>query len=120
MTADAFDLRHTCCRKSDDISVDDIVHLDKAEVDEIRDEERLLLRDFEILVAEVIAEFDEIGLSIMDFLQGPWYKRMLETLSRLDPYDEEYAKRAQSMGLRLEISENVLDRVSLLVGSRAE
>ncbi|KAJ5604459.1 hypothetical protein N7510_009613 [Penicillium lagena] len=120
MTFDALDLRHTCCRKGDSLHEDSILYLEETEIDEIRDEEHLLLEDFERLFAELSAKFEKSGLLIMEFLQGPWYQRMVEFLSQLDPYDEEYAKGHRSIGLKVEITESIPDRVSLLVGSKVE
>ncbi|KAA8651634.1 hypothetical protein EYZ11_004882 [Aspergillus tanneri] len=118
MTFDALDLKHTCCRRSDSMTRDDtIVYLEEVEVDEIRDEEQLLLEDFERLCTELTAEHVELCLPIMEFLQVPWHKRILEYLSHLDPYDEEHVRETRGIGLNIEIGERVPDRVSLLVGS---
>ncbi|KAJ5805276.1 hypothetical protein N7474_011163 [Penicillium riverlandense] len=120
MTFDALDLRHTCCRKGDGLHDDSIVCVEETEVEEIRDEEHLLLEDYERLLAELSADFEKSGLLIMEFLQGHWYQRMVEFLSRLDPYDEEYARGHRSLGLKVEIRESIPDRVSLLVGSKVK
>ncbi|KAL4897053.1 hypothetical protein BDV59DRAFT_169682 [Aspergillus ambiguus] len=120
MTFDALDLRHTCCRKGDCYTDDTLECLDEAEVLEIRDEEQGLLEDFELLVTELTEKFEKGSLAIMDFLQGPWYRDVVEYISHLDPYDEEHVKGTRGMGLNLEIAGSMLNRTSLLVGSRIE
>jgi hypothetical protein len=118
MTFDALDLRHTCCRDRNFEEM--LVRPDEDEVHEIRDEEQRLLEGFERLVAELTRKFENSSLAIMDFLQGPWYRDVVEYLSHLDPCDEEHVKETQGIGLNLEIAGGVLDRTSLLVGSRIE
>lgn len=116
MTFDALDLRHTCCRDS---NFDQTLKCpDEDEVHEIRDEEQKLLEDFERLVADLTEKFENSGLPIMDFLQGPWYQDVVEYLSHLDPCDEEHVKETQGIGMNLEVAWGVPDRTSLLVGSR--
>jgi hypothetical protein len=116
MTFDALDLRHTCCR---DNNFEQMLKCpDEDEVHEIRDEEKRLLEDFERLVAELTKKFENSSLSIMEFLQGPWYQDVVEYLSHLDPCDEEHVKETQGIGLNLEVAWGVPDRTSLLVGSR--
>lgn len=117
LTFDALDLKHTCCRKSNNLMDDKIAYMDKAEVEEIRDEESLLLAEFEDLLNDLVAEFERLCFPIMEFLQGPWNQRVIEHINRLDSYDELHVREVQEIGLNLQVAENVSERVSLMLGS---
>ncbi|KAJ5370080.1 uncharacterized protein N7496_006172 [Penicillium cataractarum] len=118
LTFDALGLRHVCCVEE---SVGPWYYLklqdrDRQEVEEILDEERLGLEDLEMLVTEFEAKFDELGLPIMDFLQGCWYSRMASFLLERDPYDQEHVLESRKLGVELKAEDWVLpNRVSLLI-----
>jgi hypothetical protein len=121
-TFDALSLTHVCCvEESVDFFFFKLVQRDKKEVEEILEEGELGLRDLERLVAKFNDKFDELGLPMMDFLQGHWYSRMIEFLSERDPYDEEHHVELGKIGVKLEAEEWVLpDRVSLLIQPNVE
>lgn len=116
-TFDALGLRHVFYITHHD--PDGVLRLckrDRQEVDEILDEDRLGVEALETLVAEFDAKFDELGLPIMDFMQGFWYTRMIEYLSARDPYDQEHVVQSRKLGVELEPEPWVVpDRVSLLI-----
>ncbi|CAI7673753.1 unnamed protein product [Penicillium pancosmium] len=118
VTFDALDLTHTCCRKSDTFVDDRLQYMDKTEVDEIRDEESLLLKEFEALLDDLVAEFLRLDLPIMEFLQGPWYRMILGQINRLGTYDEIHMSEVQGIGLKLQATDAVSGKVSLMLGSK--
>jgi hypothetical protein len=113
-TFDALCLRHTCCMvHHGDFRLQ---HRDRPEVEEILDEDRLRLEALDRLVTEFDDKFDELGLPIMEFLQGYWHTRMIEYLSERDPYDQEHVVESRKLGVELEPEPWVVpDRVSLLI-----
>ncbi|KAJ5099022.1 hypothetical protein N7532_006023 [Penicillium argentinense] len=119
LTFDALDLGHTCCRKADYVH-NIIEYIDGKEVEEIREEESLLLDDFESLLDWIIVQFMEMGVPLLEFLQGSWYKLVVAHISHLDHHDEEHAMGVQELGFKLRVVENVPERVSLMLGSRIE
>ncbi|KAJ5995488.1 hypothetical protein N7481_002465 [Penicillium waksmanii] len=118
ITFDALDLTHTCCRKSDTFADDRLQYMEKAEVDEIRDEESLLLEEFESLLDDLVAEFQRLGLPIIEFLQGPWYRMVLGHINRLGTYDEIHMSEVRGIGLKLQATDDVSGKVSLMLGSK--
>ncbi|OQE07678.1 hypothetical protein PENVUL_c012G08758 [Penicillium vulpinum] len=75
--------------------------------------------ELEKLLDELKIKFDDLGLSVMEFLEGYWYTRMIDVLSQRDPYDEEYSIELRRIGVDLELDEgDVHDRASLLIGLR--
>lgn len=117
ITFDALDLTHTCCCKSDTFADGRLQYMGKAEVEEIRDEESLLLKEFEDLLGDITAEFQRLGLPIMQFLQGPWYNLVSGHISRLGPYDEIHMSEVRGIGLKLQATDLVAKKVSLMLGS---
>lgn len=127
LTFHALDLKHTCCinHQNDSYPCGDfkLKSRDEDEIEEILDEERLRLKDLEQLMNEFEAKFDELGLPIMDFLDGYWHTRMMSFLSERDPYDEEHVMGARRIGVKLEVEEEpfFLDNVCLrLFGSKVK
>lgn len=118
VTFDALDLTHTCCRKSDTFADDRLQYMDKAEVDEIRDEESLLIKEFESLLDDLVAEFRRLGVPIMEFLQGPWYRMVLGHINRLGIYDQIHMSEVRGIGLKLQATDAVSGKVSLMLGSK--
>lgn len=69
-----------------------------------------------MLVTEFEDKFDELGLPILDFLQGFWYSRMISFLSERDSYDQEHVLESRKLGVELKAEDWVLpNRVSLLI-----
>lgn len=121
LTFDALDLKHSCC-------IDDHPFLfyrmkfesrEEEEIAEIIDEEKSRIIELETLLDELKIKFDELGLPVMEFLEGYWHTRMIEVLSQRDPYDEEHIIESRRIGVSLEPDECIVpDRVSLLLGSK--
>ncbi|KAJ5159911.1 uncharacterized protein N7482_006915 [Penicillium canariense] len=127
LTFDALGLKHTCC-----IEIDGVVGLldrrdatemqgrDHGEITEILEEDAQTIEKHKQLVIDFEAKFDELGLSILEFLEGYWHTHMVEYLLGGDPYNEDHDVGARSMGVFLQAEENVLDRVSLLIGAQVK
>lgn len=122
-TFDALGLRHVCCVKERDRfwHMAKLRERDRGEVEEILDEERLGLEDLESLVVEFNDKFDEMGVPIMEFLQGYWLVRIRFFLLERDPYDEEHAVESRKLGVKLEAEQRCLPyRVSLFIQPKLE
>lgn len=119
LTFDALGLTHTCCTE---------IYLgvpkerrDETEVGRITDDQHFLVEEFEELMEEMESKFDEFGLPLEEFLDGYWYDRVIEHLSRRDRYDEKHVTEARKMGIFLEVEEFCIpDRVSLQFRSRVQ
>ncbi|KAE8373037.1 hypothetical protein BDV26DRAFT_297293 [Aspergillus bertholletiae] len=110
LTFQELGLRHTC-RKSH-FSEWSEPWLSDEEIAEIHEEERLLLEDLEVLVAEFEHRYLELNLPLLDFLQGNWGTRMKEVLfKRRDP-NLEIVKEAKQIGIAL--NWEPIDHVQLL------
>ncbi|CAI7568372.1 unnamed protein product [Penicillium crustosum] len=120
LTFDALGLKHSCCIKNHDYSVFfKFESREEEEIREILDEEKLRIIELEKLLDELKIKFDELGLPVMEFLDGYWHTRMIEVLSHRDPYDEEHIIESRRVGVSLEPDECLVsDRVSLLLGSK--
>lgn len=127
LTFDVLGLTHTCCTE--------IYHgepgplgpcvpeerRDETEVGRIADDQHSLVEEFEELMEEMESRFDELGLPLEEFLDGYWYDRVIEHLSRRDRYDEKHVTEARKMGIFLEVEEFCIpDRVSLQFRSRVQ
>jgi hypothetical protein len=122
-TFDALGLRHVCCVEEggEFRHMAKLQERDRAEVEEILDEERLGLEDLESLVAEFNDKFDEMGIPIMEFLQGYWLGRINLFLLERDPYDEEHTVESRKLGVKLEAEQRGLPyMVSLLIRPKLE
>ena len=87
---------------------------DETEVGSIADDQHSLVEEFEELMEEMESKLDELSLPLEEFLDGYWYDRVIEHLSRRDRYDEEHVTEARKMGIFLEPEEFCIpDRVSL-------
>lgn len=102
LTFDGLGLRHTCCTEVDDhwFGVNKSVR-DECELHEIRAEQKLDIERYEILVSEFKAQFDALGLPLMDFLQSIWYERMIKFLSECDPCDSVHQEETAKLGIFL-------------------
>ncbi|KAL3469152.1 hypothetical protein BJX99DRAFT_265471 [Aspergillus californicus] len=123
LTFDALGLTHTCCHITDPANGPPVVIEDreKEEAQEIRDEEKHILKRFETLLNELYSKFDESNIPIVDFLQQVWYPQVMDFLSHQDRYDEEHFEEAARLGVHLELEKpTVPNRVSLMIGSRIQ
>lgn len=120
LTFDALGLKHSCCIKSTYFfGCFKFESREEEEIREILDEEKSGIIELEKLLDELKIKFDELGLPVMEFLEGYWHTRMIEVLSHRDPYDEEHIMESRRIGITLEPDECVVpDRVSLLLGSK--
>lgn len=116
-TFDALSLTHTCCTGLSPNFPHRSKSKDKSEIDDILEEERERLKDLESLVSELEAKFEELGLPVLEFLEGYWHSCMIQFLSKLDPYNEEHHKEARKLGVVLEVDERPVPyRLSLVIG----
>ena len=120
LTFDALGLKHSCCiEKYYIFNRFKFESREEEEIREILDEEKLRIIELEKLLDELKIKFDELGLPVMEFLDGYWHTRMIEVLSHRDPYDEEHIIESRRVGVSLEPDECLVsDRVSLLLGSK--
>ena len=117
-TFHALDLNHACCIEAHASVCLKLRSREEEEIEEIIDEQKLRLIDFEKLVIEFQAKFDELALPMIEFLEGYWYNRMIEYLRQRDRYDEGHAIGSRSIGVNLQQEEEFsLTGVLLLVGS---
>lgn len=114
LTFDGLRLSHTCCIELGYSRPWDYVR-DESDLQEIREEQRIDLERFEKLVSEFDAQFDVMGLPLMDFLQKIWYERMIKFLSERDKYDAEHAKQTRELGISLEVDEIQIPLVVQLI-----
>ncbi|KAJ5222921.1 uncharacterized protein N7469_009161 [Penicillium citrinum] len=114
LTFDGLSLSHTCCIELRYRIPWDYVR-DESDLQEIREEQRIDLERFENLVSEFDAQFDVMGLPLMDFLQKIWYERMIKFLSERDKYDAEHAKQTRELGISLEVDEIQIPLVVQLI-----
>ncbi|CAG7958813.1 unnamed protein product [Penicillium olsonii] len=101
LTFDALDLKHACCIETGFDLYPKPKSREEEEIEEIIDEQKLRLIDFEKLVIEFQAKFDEIALPIIEFLEGYWYNRMVEYLRQRDSYDEKHFIGSKRIGVNL-------------------
>ncbi|GLI72709.1 hypothetical protein PoHVEF18_000890 [Penicillium ochrochloron] len=122
LTFDGLGLKHTCCIEIDtkDRETNEMRCRDEEEIAEIWQENRPVIETLEILVSEFEAKFDELGLSLVGFLEGYWHTRMTEHLLERDPYNEEHDQGARRIGVILQAEESKLDRVPLLIGAQVK
>ncbi|KAL2706187.1 hypothetical protein AAEP93_001437 [Penicillium crustosum] len=117
LTFDALGLTHTCCTEIYSQPLGPGVpeeRRDETEVGSIADDQHSLVEEFEELMEEMESKLDELSLPLEEFLDGYWYDRVIEHLSRRDRYDEEHVTEARKMGIFLEPEEFCIpDRVSL-------
>ncbi|KAL4882641.1 hypothetical protein BJY04DRAFT_217137 [Aspergillus karnatakaensis] len=86
LTFEILDLTHTCCEAYwcwPDVSFQYVQRIyiddfDQEEADEIHDEEREYIQEFEILLEELLVKHDELGLPLWDYIQEYWCDRMKE------------------------------------------
>lgn len=122
LTFDALGLKHTCCIELGGVfgslkrkSADEMEGRDDEEIGEIRQESRNDIAFLEKLMLEFEATFDELGLPLIEFLEGYWHTRMVQHVLERDPYDEKHDREARSIGVILQAEEADFDRVSLLI-----
>lgn len=96
-TFEALGLTHTCCK----IDVWDTMPTlnDSVDCEEIRDEERLLIRKLDSLVEEFQEKRTELGESVSDFLKGYWKTRMEEIEVEEEPLDDEDIAKIRDVGV---------------------
>jgi hypothetical protein len=124
LTFDALGLNHTCCSELGGVfgslkrkSADEMEGRDEGEIGEIQQESRNGVEFLEELMLEFEATFDELGLPLIEFLEGYWHTRMAQHLLECDPYNENHDREARSIGVVLQAEEAELDTVSLLIGA---
>lgn len=122
LTFDGLGLKHTCCIEIEtkDRETNEMRCRDEEEITEIRQENGSVIETLEILVSEFEAKFVELGLPLIEFLEGYWHTRMIEHLLERDPYNEEHDRGARSIGVILQAEESELDRVPLLIGAQVK
>lgn len=120
LTFDALGLKHSCCLEKHTFFRDfKFEGREEEEIREILDEEKSRIIELETLLDELKIKFDELGLPVMEFLEGYWHTRVIEVLSHRDPYDEDHIMESRGIGVTLEPDECVVpDRLSLLLGSK--
>jgi hypothetical protein len=97
LTFDAVDIRHTCCTWH----WNGCIHVrDEEEVEEIREEDRFRLQLLEELVTEFVTKYAELGVGLMEFLEGYCTERVKKELSQ--PVDEEEIRRIEAIGVILD------------------
>ncbi|CAI7658879.1 unnamed protein product [Penicillium crustosum] len=118
-TFDALSLTHICCTGISPNFPHRSKSKDKSEIDDILEEEEERLKDLERLVSELEAKFEELGLPVLEFLEGYWHSYMIQFLSKLDPYNEEHHKEVRKLGVVLEVDERPVPyRLSLVIGAQ--
>ncbi|KAK4870013.1 hypothetical protein LT330_005737 [Penicillium expansum] len=126
LTFDALGLTHTCCTELNSFEIRYLPFQayrgrDETEIDRILDDQHLLLKEFEELMEEMERKLDELDLPLEEFLDGYWYGRVIEYLSRRDQYNEVHVTEARMMGVFLEAEEFCIpDRVSLRFRPRVQ
>jgi hypothetical protein len=73
-------LTHTCCRFSWNVNGIEDVPFDGEEAAEIQDEERLLFVDFEGLFEDIIREYDQLRIPLLEYIRTRWCRRVREYL----------------------------------------
>ena len=73
-------LTHTCCRFDErgDRIIDFL--FEEEEAAEIQDEERLLLIDFEGLLEDIMREYDQLNIPLLEYIRTSWCHRVREYL----------------------------------------
>jgi hypothetical protein len=104
LTFDGLSLSHTCCTELRSFPPWKHVR-DESDLQEIREEQKVPLERFEKLLSEFDAQFDALGLPLMDFLQEIWYERMVKFISERDKYDLEHDEETRKLGISLEVDE---------------
>jgi hypothetical protein len=122
LTFDGLGLKHTCCIEIDtrDREANEMRCRDEEEIAEIGQENKPVIETLETLVSEFEAIFDELGLPLIEFLEGYWHTRMMEHLLERDPYNEEHDQGARSIGVILQAERSELNRVPLLIGAQVK
>ncbi|KAE8329615.1 FAD binding domain-containing protein [Aspergillus sergii] len=99
LTFQELGLSHTCRRSH--FSGWSQSSLSDGDITEIREEEKLLLEDLEILVSEFEHRYLEMNIPLLNFLRGYWSTRMKEVLfQRKDP-SFEIVNEAMQIGIQL-------------------
>ena len=96
-TFEKLELTHTCC----EVGFFSEMRLRNDDVDgeEVRDEERLLIRKLDALVAEFQEKYTELGVTVSEFLKGYWKNRMEEVEREEESVDEEEIARIKDVGV---------------------
>ncbi|KAL3459301.1 hypothetical protein BJX64DRAFT_206586 [Aspergillus heterothallicus] len=99
ITFDALQLTHTCHKNKNylDFWGQHFKRMDDEEVQEIREEEAALISQLDQLVEEFGRKYDELGLSLNEFIEKYWERRMDKILGR-----EEYAEEDSEEDIALE------------------
>jgi hypothetical protein len=94
---DALDIRHTCCTRH----WNGCIHFHpEEEVEEIREEDCFRLQLLEELATEFATKYAELGVGLIEFLEGYWAKRMNNVLNQ--PVDEEEMRHIEAIGVILD------------------
>ncbi|KAI2789740.1 hypothetical protein POX_d05237 [Penicillium oxalicum] len=122
LTFDAVGLKHSCCIEIDCLrntntsqGVHDLVGRDHEEIYEIRAENSYQLDLFNLLITHFELKYNELGLPLMDFVEGYWYPYILAHLLTWDPFSEEHNQATREIGVVLHPEEPDLSQVSLLL-----
>lgn len=100
----AFELTHTCCRRvwmSKTSSQPPSPRFEKAEVDEIQDEERLLMSQFESTVDGLEQLYQLRGIPLPAFFHTSWKDRMLELMPKDSEMNEVDVQGLNSIGVKV-------------------
>lgn len=120
LTFDGLGLTHSCCTEINYYWGFEENARDEADLNEIREEQEEELQVFEQLVSEFEAQYDALGLPIMDFLRGVWSDRMIEFHSTHADFDEKHHEETRSLGISLEIGDSEIPLVVQLLAQQVK
>jgi hypothetical protein len=122
LTFDGLGLKHTCCIEIDneDKEAHEMRARDEEEISEIHEENKAGIEVLDRLMLEFEEKFDELGLPLIEFLEGYWHTRMVQHLLERDPYNENHDREARKIGVILQADEGDLDKVSLFIGAQVK
>ncbi|KAI1350636.1 hypothetical protein F5Y01DRAFT_325881 [Xylaria sp. FL0043] len=98
ITFNRLGIRHTCCASIEDYTLTLPVDYG-SDFDELREEDRHRVYQLDKLVADFMEQYENSGLSLSDFISGPWVERM----SRLKREEESKEWTAEERDMLLSI-----------------
>ncbi|KAL3471247.1 hypothetical protein BJX99DRAFT_263445 [Aspergillus californicus] len=100
-TFSALGLTHTC-QKHRGYADHRLKYIAPQDIDEIREEERILIAQLEELISEFQSKYEELHLPLPEFMDGYWKDRMREVLLERS-FDEEEAQSMRAIGVVVDI-----------------
>ncbi len=94
-------LTHTCCSYDGSWISQYFRRPCETESRDTREIEHVQLQELEHLVEEFEDEFEKLGQSLPEFLEGYWKTRMAEVLDKSKPVTEEQVRRVEELGVVL-------------------